>query len=161
MGTDRNLKAIYMTAVLKEQSRNRKLLPVVQNADNAIYWKNLENDTNPLDIWFIWWVVVFDVWTTGARLLNYVFDIMVRRKDGFWLDKQFFSHFKNLVRASVWVKPICARKFLTWFFSEYVFAYYKIFYKPFTRIPELHSKHPDLRTNMSSQTQRVKSCGDR
>ena len=94
MGTDRNLKAIYMTAVLKEQSRKRKLLPVVQNADNAIYWKNLDNDTNPLDIWFIWWVVVFDVWTTGARLLNYVFDISVLwcdvKTDSDWINN--FSH---------------------------------------------------------------------
>ena len=39
-----------MTTVLKEQSHRRNLVLVVQNVDNAIYWKNLDNDTNPLDI---------------------------------------------------------------------------------------------------------------
>lgn len=50
MGTDRNLKAINMMAVLKEQSHGRNLVPVVQNVDKAIYWKNLDNDADPMDI---------------------------------------------------------------------------------------------------------------
>ena len=39
-----------MMAVLKEQSHGRNLVPVAQNVDKAIYWKNLDNDADPMDI---------------------------------------------------------------------------------------------------------------